>query len=258
MTDSYTPVPPTSGATGSEAAGGKADVAKEQASQMKDQVVDSGGDVVDAAKSGAADVVGEAKTQAKDLLHQTQAELREQAETQQRRVAHGLRSISEEFSDMAKNSSQQGVASDLVEQAASRAGSVASWLDGRDPGSLLAEVRRFASRKPGTFIAGAAIAGVLVGRLTRSVASVASEESDAASSAPSSANNAGAQNEGTAANTAGARSDGSVAPAFDEVVEPTPTPLYSSLAGDQSTDSATTAEFSDAAQTGFSEPEGRS
>jgi hypothetical protein len=250
MTDSYTPPTPTGGGTGFEGTSGTsgtADAAKEQASQMKEQVVDSGGEVLDAAKSGVGDVVGETKTQAKDLLQQTQAELRDQAEAQQRRVAAGLRSISEEFSDMAKNSAQQGVASDLVEQAASRAGSVASWLDGRDPGSLLTEVRRFASRKPGTFIAGAAIAGVLVGRLTRSVASVASDESEATGSASSATTTAGGQSEGAVANTAGARSD-SAAPSFDEVVEPTPTPLYSSLAGDQGADPA------DRPNTGYAEP----
>jgi hypothetical protein len=61
------------------------------------------------------------------------------------------------------------VASDLVRQAADRSHSVASWLDGRDPGSLLDEVKTFARRRPGTFLLLAAGAGVLAGRLGRSL-----------------------------------------------------------------------------------------
>ena len=43
----------------------------------------------------------------------------------------------------------------------------AGWLADRDPGSLLDEVRSFARRKPGTYLAIAMGAGVLAGRLTR-------------------------------------------------------------------------------------------
>jgi hypothetical protein len=139
--------------------------------------MDAGGEVLDTAKEQAAGVAGEAKAQGADLLHQTQEELRAQAEVQQRRVAEGLHSVSEQFSRMARNSEGGGVAAELVQQAAQRTGGVASWLDARDPGSLLSEVRRYASRKPGTFIAIAATAGLVAGRLTRSMASSASDQS---------------------------------------------------------------------------------
>lgn len=43
---------------------------------------------------------------------------------------------------------------------------VASRLQDREPGELLDEVRRFARRKPGMFLLGAAAGGVLAGRLT--------------------------------------------------------------------------------------------
>ena len=44
---------------------------------------------------------------------------------------------------------------------------LAGWLDQRDPGELLDEVRGIARRKPGTFLLGALAAGVVAGRLTR-------------------------------------------------------------------------------------------
>ena len=43
----------------------------------------------------------------------------------------------------------------------------ASWLEQREPADLLDEVRNFARRRPGTFLIGAAVAGLAAGRLTR-------------------------------------------------------------------------------------------
>ena len=46
---------------------------------------------------------------------------------------------------------------------------MASWLENRDPGSLLDEVKSFARQRPGTFLLAAAGAGLLAGRLGRSL-----------------------------------------------------------------------------------------
>ena len=62
---------------------------------------------------------------------------------------------------------QQGMASDLIRQAAGTTDSVASWLENKQPGDILGEVQRFARNNPGTFLLLAAGAGVLAGRLTR-------------------------------------------------------------------------------------------
>jgi hypothetical protein len=45
----------------------------------------------------------------------------------------------------------------------------ATFLQNREPADLLDEVRSFARRRPGTFLLGAALAGVLAGRLTSGV-----------------------------------------------------------------------------------------
>ncbi|TFC36681.1 hypothetical protein [Cryobacterium sp. TMT2-42-4] len=114
-------------------------------------------------------VCSETKSQAKALYRETQTELADQTASQQKRVASVIRSLADEFGAMAGTSETQGVASDLAQQAATRATGIADWLDQRDPGSLLSEVKNYARRKPGTFIAIAAVAGVLAGRLTRGV-----------------------------------------------------------------------------------------
>lgn len=157
-----------SGAPGSATAG-DGPTAGERATDVKDTSVAAGQHVAGVAKEEIHKVGSETKKQAKDLYRETQTELADQAASQQKRVASGIRSLADEFGELAGSSQTQGVASDLAQQAASRAAGIADWLDQRDPGSLLGEVKDYARRKPGTFIAIAAIAGVLAGRLTRGV-----------------------------------------------------------------------------------------
>jgi F0F1-type ATP synthase membrane subunit b/b' len=170
-----------------EQAANLADGAKEQAANVAGGAKDATKQVAGTAKEEATKVASELKSQAKDLYTQTSGELKEQAGVQQKRVATGLHSVSDELSTMANNA-DGGIAADLVGQVADRAGSIATYLENRDPGTLLEDVRDFARRKPGTFIGLAAVTGVLVGRLTRSLAS-SNDDADATTteSAPATA-----------------------------------------------------------------------
>ena len=143
------------------------DVAKQQASEVADTAKQAGAQVAGTVKEQAGQVTAEAKNQAKQLLSQAQSELSEQAAGTQQRVSEGLHALADELAGMAKNSEQDGVATDLARQAADKARQAAGWLGDRDPGSLLDEVRTFARKKPGTYLALALGAGVLAGRLTR-------------------------------------------------------------------------------------------
>jgi hypothetical protein len=161
-----------SGAAGSGAAGGtssKSERAKQEAADVAGQAAGAAQTVAETAKAEAANVASEVKTNARDLLQQAKSDLTSQAGTQQQKVAEGLRSISGELENMASASDQPGVASDLIRQAAERSKSVASWLENRDPGSLLDEVKSFARQRPGAFLLVAAGAGVLAGRLGKSL-----------------------------------------------------------------------------------------
>ena len=79
---------------------------------------------------------------------------------------------------MAQNSEQQGPATDLVKQAAERTSTVASWLEDREPGNVVDEVTRFARQRPGAFLAIAAGAGLLVGRLGRGLKAANDDDSN--------------------------------------------------------------------------------
>ncbi|XAS72389.1 hypothetical protein VUN82_00580 [Micrococcaceae bacterium Sec5.1] len=160
----------TTGGSGTTSGTGTVESAKQEAAEVAGTARDAAGGVVETAKSEAGNVAQEVKMNARQLLTQTKGELTEQAATQQQRIAEGLRSISDELHTMANSTQDGGVATDLVQQAAQRSSSVAHWLENRDPGSLLDEVKSFARRKPGTFLLLAAGAGVLAGRLGRGMA----------------------------------------------------------------------------------------
>lgn len=148
---------------------GTADVAKDEASNVKDTAVDAGRRVAGTAKEEASNVASEAKTQAKALFDEAKHELQGQAKTQQGRAAEGLQALGGQLSSMAQG--QDGLAGQLVGEVGTRAEAAARWIGDREPADLLQEVQSFARRRPGTFIAIAAAAGLVVGRLARGMAS---------------------------------------------------------------------------------------
>ena len=145
----------------------KAGAAKDEAAGVAQDAAGSAAHVAQTAKSEAAGVASEAAANARDLFDQARSDLADQAGVQQQKVAEGLRSVAGELHSMADNSEERGVATDLVRQAAERSSSVASWLDNRNPGSLVEEVKGFARRRPVAFLAIAAGAGFLAGRMNK-------------------------------------------------------------------------------------------
>jgi ElaB/YqjD/DUF883 family membrane-anchored ribosome-binding protein len=134
-----------------------------------DRVRGAGSHVASTAADGASNVKQEVGTQAKNLFGEVRSQLSGQVTTQQERAAGGIRTVSDQLRTMADSSETPGYASNLVSQAASRVGDVADWLEGRDPAGLLDDVKQFARRRPGVFIAVAAGAGIVAGRLVKSL-----------------------------------------------------------------------------------------
>jgi hypothetical protein len=121
-------------------------------------------------------VAAETGKQAKDLLREGRQQLAEQAREGQQRAARGLRALADQLDQMHAKADGPGMLPDIVRQTADQTRQAASWLDRREPGDLVNEVRAFARRRPGLFLAGAALAGVLVGRLTRGVVDAQGED----------------------------------------------------------------------------------
>jgi hypothetical protein len=132
---------------------------------------EGGEGVAQAATQQVRHVAAETGSQVRGLVDATSRELRGQAGTQQHRAASGLRTLADDLAAMRRGDGSDRMAGQLVQQVSERAQQVADWLERRDPGQLLDEVRDYARRHPGTFLLGALAAGLLVGRLTRSMVS---------------------------------------------------------------------------------------
>jgi hypothetical protein len=149
------------------------DVAKDEAANVGNSAREAGSHVAQSATDQAKQVVSETGRQARDLLGEAKGQVREQASTQQHQAAQQLRAVAGELSEMAAKGGQSGLATQVAQEAAERVRGVASWLDQREPGDLLDGVRDFARRHPGTFLVGAAAAGMVAGRLTRGLTGAA-------------------------------------------------------------------------------------
>lgn len=148
------------------------DSATDKAAAVAGQAQQSAGEVAQTAVDQAREVKDEAAKQARDLVGEARNQLGQQAGAQHQNLVSSLRSLGTELGSMADNSTESGVATELVGQARDRVTGLAEWLDGREPGQLLDEVRSYARRRPGTFLLGALAAGVVAGRLTRGVVDV--------------------------------------------------------------------------------------
>ncbi len=140
--------PSTTGTTNDE--GSTTDQAKHAASVATDE-----------AKQVASDV----RDQARGLLDETKNQVQDQSRTQRDRLVETLRTFGDDLDGMAQDGN--GLASGAAREVAQRARTISERLDGREPSELLDDLRSFARRRPGMFLAGAVISGVVVGRLLR-------------------------------------------------------------------------------------------
>ncbi len=143
------------------------DTAKSEAANVKDTAAGAASDVAQTAKSEASNVAQEAKYQARNLMDQTRSEVRGQVNSQQSALAGKLNGWASELGSMASKSDESGTMTDLAQEASRRVGEISHWLDNHEPRDVLEEVKRFARRQPVAFLAIAAAAGVVAGRLTR-------------------------------------------------------------------------------------------
>lgn len=159
---------------------GTADLLKGEAADLGNGSVQAGKHVAEVAREQASGVVAEAGRQGRGLLQQAQQELEVQAAHGQQRLAKQLLSLGDELRSMADAAGRNGMAADLTHQAASRARAAGQWLDEHRPGQVADEVQSFARRRPAVFLALAAGAGLVAGRLTRGLKNAANGNSTAA------------------------------------------------------------------------------
>jgi hypothetical protein len=145
----------------------------DQAKSAASTAADEGKHVAGIAQEEAGNVASEAAAQARSVVDDAKThvtgQVGDQARQQRDNLISTLGSVSNDLSQMADNGEQDTVASSVVREVAHHAQSLTSYLEGREPGELLEDVRDFARRRPGTFLLGALAAGVVAGRLARGV-----------------------------------------------------------------------------------------
>ncbi|WP_353508251.1 hypothetical protein [Intrasporangium sp.] len=167
---------PTYSTGSTSSSGSTTEAAKHAARETTETAKGEAHHLADTAKSELGNVASTATDQIRRLMDQSRSELTEQARSQQQRLATNLRTLTDELDSMAAHGDQQGVAHGLVRQVSQQARTLGDWLDGREPGAVLDEVKRFARRKPGTFLALAAGLGLLSGRMTRGLKAASQDE----------------------------------------------------------------------------------
>jgi hypothetical protein len=120
-------------------------------------------------RSQAEQVKGELAGQARGMLAETQGQLQAQADMQASRLASALFQVGGQAIALAEGRPEQaGPLVDYAEQAATWLDERASYIEERGLEGLATDVVDFARRRPGLFLAGAAVVGFGVGRLVRS------------------------------------------------------------------------------------------
>lgn len=147
-----------------------AETGKAEAEHLSHEAAGSGQRVKETAKEQAGAVKNEAAQQAQHLFGQLKSDLGEQVGPQQDRLASTVRSLSDEISALSRGEKPESqYVTGLLGNVSGSVESLASSLENKDAKDLLSDVRRFAARRPGTFLAVAAGIGLLAGRATRGV-----------------------------------------------------------------------------------------
>jgi hypothetical protein len=176
MTDT-TVLGSSTGSTGADSAS-SVEQAKDAATTIAGSTATEARAVVDEAKGAARDLVGDARSQ-----------LRTQAGDQAQRLAETLRTFGDQLSSMGRGPQAQGTAAEVARQAGDHTRHMAQRIEQGGLDGVLADAKRLARNRPGTFLLGAVGAGFVVGRVlknadTHAIASAAKPSGDEPASTP--------------------------------------------------------------------------
>ena len=143
------------------------DTAKTQAQSLAATSKDEATNVVETAKEQVQAVTSDLRDQTRQLTDEARSQLNDHAFAQRDNAVGSLRSIGDELTGMAEKADVPGLGAQLTREVGGWAHKSADFLQEREPGQLVDELRGLARRRPGYFLLGAAFAGLVVGRVTR-------------------------------------------------------------------------------------------
>jgi len=155
--------------------------AAEEAAEVASAATDAAGQVVqetgeqlrqvgDAVREQVSEITDEVATQGRRVVDDAKATLHQQAQTETERIADALRKVGDQLTGMLSGQApEDGPVREYVEQASAKVNEFAGRLQQRGFDGVVSDAERFARRRPGVFLLGAAAAGALVGRMLRGV-----------------------------------------------------------------------------------------
>lgn len=148
--------------------------ARDTAAGGKEAVASETTQVAHTAKQEARNVASGMKDQARRVVNDAKLKTTERLDTQQKQWSDQLNDVSRDLRQMAATR-PDSPAGQLVSQLADRSSMVADYLTTHRVPDVLGDVQAFARRRPGTFLVAMAAAGLVAGRLGRSVATAGGE-----------------------------------------------------------------------------------
>ncbi|GAA3472330.1 hypothetical protein [Nonomuraea roseola] len=133
-------------------------------------------EVADTARRQAAVVTGEARSQASRVAGHLKDRVGREADSQTHKAARSIRQWADDLASMAESSKPDSPMRSAAHQVANTGQRAADYLEEQGLSGVVREVQHFARTRPGVFLAGAAAAGFLVGRIIKAGADVAQEE----------------------------------------------------------------------------------
>ena len=155
--------PRRTGSTAQEQAGAVAGTARDQAASVAQSATSAAAEVSGTAKEQVSSVVGETVAQARDLSGQVRQQAAQQVSTQTENATTALRGVAKQLTE----GDTSGMVGTVLTEVGQRVQGLADALERKGPQGLLDDVRRYARRSPGSFLVGAAVAGLVTGRLVK-------------------------------------------------------------------------------------------
>lgn len=147
------------------------------------QTREAAGQVASTAAQQAKTVADQVRNQAGSVVGDLRGRVMDEAEGQTKRAAGVLRQWAHDLAELADNAPGDTPARGLTAQLADRGHRAADYVDQHGVEGIVGDVQRFARRRPGLFLGGALVAGLVAGRLGKS-ASRAAQSSGGGRSRP--------------------------------------------------------------------------
>lgn len=168
-----------------------------EAKEITSTATERGGELVRAAKQDARQLAGTVReragevteqltTQTRSLAEETKSQLEGQITTGAQRLAGAFRQVGEQAQALGEGRPEDAPtlseyvfrAADGCYSAADRLSSLGDDIEARGVGGVLGDLQGFARRRPGTFLLGAAVLGIGVGRLVKAQSAEKETEED--------------------------------------------------------------------------------